>query len=31
MLQQGMQIAHHVVPDLFLSTWEIPYGERTLR
>jgi len=31
MLQQGLPIAHHVVPDLFLSTWEIPYGERTLR
>ncbi len=31
MLQQGLPIGHHVAADLFLSTWEVPYGERTLR
>ena len=31
MLSQGLGIAHHVVPGLFLSEWEGAYGERTLR
>ncbi len=31
MLQQGLPIAHHVAPGLFLSAWEVAYGERTLR